>query len=197
MLWSQFQLNIVKLTQATISVVTLVFVPTNDSYEQLLIFFFHTPRASDDMVFIHSEMQCTTGNSFICAKPVTAMRSHYWCDYTVVWTQYGCLGSWAQLAINPSEKKDTVLFSHCDTSLARICLGWSRKWKSWPLWSLKKLWHFIKWLTKNRNLRPCVLRKSIWKNCILPSKITPVVSIAHNILLYYYSWLFSIAHEHC
>jgi len=33
--------NIVKLTRATTSVVSLVFVPANDRYEQLLIFFSH------------------------------------------------------------------------------------------------------------------------------------------------------------
>lgn len=70
--------------------------------------FFHTPRACGDMVFIHNEMQCTFGNSFLCAKPVRAMRTHYWCGYTVIWTEYGYLGSLAQLERNPCEKK--ILF---------------------------------------------------------------------------------------
>lgn len=104
-------------------------------------YFFHTPRAYDDVLFIHNKKQCITGNSFLCAKPVTAMRSHYWCGYTVTWMEYGCLGSWTQLERNSMWKRFCSVFS---------------------LWHLIYLtWKNMLWVVQKEVLPPLVIREAV------------------------------------
>lgn len=138
-------------------------------------YFFHTPRACDDMVFIHNEMQCTIGNSFLCAKPVRAMRTHYWCGYTVIWTEYGCLGSLAQLERNPCEKKRycSVFFLwHLIYHTCKNIFWVEQKMEVMATLVIKEavILSKVTW-QKIGILRPYIQRKSIWNNYILSSKL--------------------------